>query len=96
MGRERLSRSTHMPNVSGNTEMVTGEIVVDTELRSIRSFVATFVTSNFAADQESKLSWYQLPNMAPGKMIIRVEKSGSNEGLLGTNPIQVNWIAIGD
>jgi len=96
MGELRSPRSPHLPNVSGNFETVIGELVVDTELRNIRSFVATFVASNFAADQESKISWYTLPNMQPGKMIIRIEKGGVNDGMLGTNPVRVSWLALGD
>ena len=88
-------RSTHMPGVSGAIETVTGEKIVETGLRSMRSFVCQFVTTNFVADEEAKVGWYEVPNH-PGKIRIRVEKGGINDGNIGTNPVKISWIAIGD
>lgn len=88
-------KSPHLPEVAGATETITGEIIVDTGLREIQSFVATFQTTNFVPDEESLLSWYPLPGGTPAQMVIRVEKGGVNHGLLGTNPIKVSWLALG-
>jgi len=87
-----------IPGVSGGIEPVIGEAIMDTGLRDVQSFVATFQMSNFVAHQESKLSWYFLPKDArtTQRVVLRVEKGGSNEGLLGTNEVQVSWIAIGE
>jgi hypothetical protein len=88
-------KSSHIPELAGAIETITGEIVVDTGLRDIQTFVATFKSTNFVPDQESLLSWYPLPNGQPGQMVIRVEKGGVNHGLIGTNPVNVSWMALG-
>ena len=89
--------STHLPGIAGALERVTGEIVVNTGLRSIRTFVATFQTQNFIPGEESILSWYFPDPLAePGKVVIRVEKGGANHGLLGDSEVVVSWLALGD
>jgi len=90
-----MPKSTHLPEVAHGTVTVTGEAVVETGLRNLKSFQPSFKGSNFAADQESKVSWYQIPGMV-SKVVVRVEKGGANEGLLGTNPVVINWTAMGD
>jgi hypothetical protein len=90
------SRSSHLPGISGGIVTVTGEAIVDTELRYIKSFVPSFNMNNFVPDEESKLSWYALPGSQTQQIVIRVEKGGANDGLLGTNPVQISWLAIGE
>lgn len=87
-------KSTHLPSVSGGMLIVTGEAVIDPELRELQTFVPAFKTSNFVPNQEGKLSWYPLPG-DESRIVIRVEKTGTNDGLLGTNPIAVSWFALG-
>lgn len=80
--------------VAGMTE-VNGEEQVDTGLTyGIQAVALSIMASNLSPDGESKVSWYQLePSAHPERFIIRVEKSGTNEGLLGDNPVMVSWIA---
>ena len=88
--------STHIPGLSRGTKTVIGELQVESGLRNIRAVALTFNESNLVANQESKLSWYRLADALPGDFIIRVEKGGSNEGVLGDNPIKVSWVAEGE
>jgi len=88
-------RSAHLPGVSGALEIVTGEKIVETGLRSIRSCIVSFVVPNFLPDEEAKVGWYEVPNH-PSKIRIRVEKGGLNDGNIGTNPVKISWIAVGD
>jgi len=89
-------KSTHMPGVAGGIEMVTGEQIIDTGLhRGIKSCIVAFVTQNFVADEECKVSWFAVPT-SQSKIRIRVEKGGLNDGNIGTNPVKISWIAISD
>ena len=90
-----MAKSTHLPEVAHGEVTVTGEAVVDTGLRNLKSFSPSFQMSNFAADQERKISWYKYAGSV-SKVVVRVEKGGANEGLLGTNPVVINWTAMGD
>jgi hypothetical protein len=60
--------------------------------------VACIVANNFVANQEGKVCWYFLPKdtRITQRVVLRVEKSGNNDGVLGTNEIQVSWIAMGE
>ena len=90
-------RSRHMPEFAGNIESVTGELVVESGLREIQTVTLNIVTSNFVANEESKVSWYQDETIAErrGAFIIRVEKGGSNDGVVGDSPVQISWMALG-
>ena len=88
--------STHIPGISRGVVTVTGELQIDSGLKSINSVALTFNESNLVANEESKLTWYRLTDALAGDFIIRVEKGGSNEGVLGTNPVKVAWTAEGE
>jgi hypothetical protein len=88
--------STHIPGLSRGVTEVVGELQVDSGLKTIRAVTITFNESNLVANEESKLSWYRLADALPGYFVIRVEKGGSNEGVLGTNSVKVSWIAEGE
>ena len=84
--------SSHIPEFSGGEVEVVGEAIVEHGLREVQAFVPAFKTSNFVADEEGKVSHYAL---TPTKEVIRVEKTGANEGVLGDNPVIISWMALG-
>jgi len=87
--------STHLPEVAGEITYVTGEAVIETGLRQpIQACVASFAVNDFIADQEGKISCHPLAS-DPTKIVIRVEKVGTNDGVLGDNKVLISWIAIG-
>jgi len=92
--------STHIPNMSGGVVTVVGEEIVDTNLRVVQTFQATFKANNFVPNEEAKVSWYLMPSdrakHTTQRVVIRVEKSGTNDGLLGTNETQISWLALGE
>lgn len=83
--------------MAAGTTSVTGEEQVDSGLlNGIRAVQLTLSGNNFSPDAESKASWYQLdPETNPSKFIIRVEKGGTNDGVLGTDPVSISWVAVG-
>lgn len=79
------------------TVIVNGEEQIVSGLYRVSNVFLTMSGSNISPDGESKLSWYQLdPTNEPGKFVIRVEKSGANDGILGDQPISVSWMAVGE
>lgn len=90
--------STHLPSVAGGVEPVIGEAIVDTGLRKLRTVLVSFKAPNFPLDEESKVSWYPVPgeSLTTVRIVIRVEKGGANDGLLGTNLVQISWLALGE
>lgn len=89
------NRSPHLPEMSGGIVQVIGEVLVDHGLRNLRTFVPSFRTSNFVPDEESRVSWYPFGDSI-STVVIRVEKGGANDGVLGDNPVDISWIALGD
>jgi hypothetical protein len=87
--------SMHIPWVSGGEVVVVGEHTVDTGLRELQTFLATFNIRNFLPDEESNLTWYQVEGTNPVQVVLRLEKGGINDGDLGTNPVPVSWFALG-
>lgn len=85
-------RSTHLPEMSGGEVEVTGEVIVDHQLRNLQTFVPSFKTNNFVPNEEGKVGWYVLEG---SKVVIRVEKTGTNDGVLGDSTMTVSWIALG-
>jgi hypothetical protein len=86
--------STHLPEFAGELILMTGETVVASGLREIQSASATLALSDFTANEESKVS-IRIDSSDQTKLIIRVEKGGSNEGTLGDNEVPVFWMALG-
>jgi len=86
--------STHLPEVAGEFVYVTGETVIQTGLRNIQAAVASFAVDDFTADEESKISCHVYA-ADPTKIVVRVEKGGSNEGTLGDNSVLISWMAFG-
>jgi hypothetical protein len=90
--------SLSLPGLAGGIEPVIGEAIIDTGLREVQSFVASMNINNFVPNAESKVGWYFLPKdtRITQRVVLRVEKGGDNDGVLGTNEIQVSWIAMGE
>ena len=89
-------RSTHIPEMAGDTIEVTGELEIKSGLRELQSVQLTLAEQNIVADEESKLTWYRRnPKTLPGDFVIRVEKSGAGEGSLGDSAVKVSWLALG-
>jgi len=86
--------STHLPEVAGEFVEVNGEAIIETGLRDIQAATASPAVTDFTANEEAKVSCRKDPTNS-SRLIIRVEKSGSNEGILGDSAITVGWIAFG-
>jgi len=86
-------KSTHLPETSGAIEIVTGSLIVETNLRNLQSFVAVFAQPLVAAE-EAILGWELLPQ-APGTPARAKLYTYTAAGVAGTNPVKVSWIAIG-
>ena len=85
-------KSPHIPEMAGGEVEVIGEAVVRHGVRDLQTFVPGFMTNNFVPNEESSVSWYRYDNK---RVVIRVEKGGTNDGLLGTNAMTISWIALG-
>lgn len=90
-------RNPVYPGMDDGTVEVTGELQIRSTLTRIRSVQLTMAEQNLVANEESKLSWYQLdPLSAPGDFVIRVEKSGAGEGSVGDSAVKVSYLAFGE
>jgi len=90
-----LDRDSHRPEESHKIIDVTGEVVVETQLRNVVGASVAFVKNDFAANEEGKVSWYRYGNSL-SQIVVRVEKTGTNEGVLGDNMVQINVRAWGE
>ena len=88
-------KSTHLSEVAGDIETVTGELIVDTGLRDIQSMTVSFAHNNFLPDEEAHVTWFFSDLPSRRKVTIRVETGGVNDGNLGTNPTLISWVAFG-
>lgn len=88
-------RSTHIPEFAGGLVAVTGEAIINTTLRNIRTVTAVFAENNFVANEEGKVSIYPLPNVN-GSLVVRVEKTGTNDGVVGDSSVDIWWSAVGE
>jgi hypothetical protein len=89
-------RSTHLPEVSGDIESVTGTLTVETHLRSIQAISATLLT-DVAANEEAHVTAELVEPPAGGtyKAILKVWKGGTASGTAGDSAVSVSWLAIG-
>ena len=90
--------STHLPEVAGGIESINGEGIVNTGLRNIRTVSCVLQASNLVSNEEGKVCWYpyQWDSPGPKRIVIRVEKTGTNDSVLGDSAINVAWLALGD
>jgi hypothetical protein len=94
------SLSRHLPQVAGAevTVPATGVLVVDTELRSLRSITATLSAAAIVANEESLIAIEKNP-VEPGcsqKVTVRVYKGGTGHGTLADTATKVFLLALGD
>jgi len=86
-------KSTHLPEVAGAIEFVTGLLVVETGLRNIQSFTVSLAQLPSAA--EALVSGV-LGDVTPGsdqKLTLHVTAvDGVTPGIA---PVKVNWTALG-
>jgi len=91
----QVNANPRIPAIMGGIIEVTGEEQLDTNFSfGVASVAVSIMANNLSPNEESKVSWYQLDaEEEPSKFVVRVEKGGSNEGILGDNPVMVSWIA---
>ncbi len=88
-------KSTHIPELAGDIETVTGEKIIEPGVRNIQSFLVNPAVNNLVPDEEQNVTWYFTNPPSRRFVTLRVEKGGVNDGNLGTNPFDVSWIAMG-
>lgn len=88
-------KNTHIPELAGAIETVTGTLIVEPGVRDLQSFTVSFAHNNFLPDEEAHVTWFFTNAGSRRFVTIRLEKGGLNDGVLGDNPTQVSWIAIG-
>ena len=89
------TKSTHLPEVSGNIELVpsTGVLIVDTGLRSVQSFQVTLAQAAVAnAASVAGILGDPLPGGNTKLTINTVKADGVT---LGSVAAKVAWLAIG-
>jgi hypothetical protein len=89
-------KSTHVPEMSGGIAEVTGELIIDTELRELQTVVATLATA-VVANEESDVAVELLPQTAGAtqKVKLLVTKGGTNHATAGDSAVNVHWLALG-
>jgi len=90
--------SDHIVGVAGAVESVTGTLVVDTGLKKLQSFAAALKLTTVAANEESIVTWEEVPPQNPGgtvKVTLYVWKGGTSSGTAGDSAVDVSWVAIG-
>lgn len=92
--------SPHYPSLAGNivTVPAAGELVINTGLRELQTFVASIKLADPAANEEAVLSWY-IPAgdelNAHRHVVVRIEKGGSGSGTIGDTATDIGWFALG-
>lgn len=94
----KLSR--HLPQVAGAevTVPATGVLVVDTELRNLKSITATLSAAAIVANEESLIA-IEKNAAEPGgtqKVTVRVFKGGTAHGTIADTATKVFILALGD
>ena len=87
-------KSTHLSEVAGAIEEITGSLIVDTGLRDVQSFTASFAQALTVATKEAILGWEFEP-VVPGttqKVLISTYLLAGTPGVEAT---KVSWTAIG-
>lgn len=86
--------STHLPEVSGGIETVTGSAVIDTGLRKVQSIVATLGAAAVATDATVAVTLVEPP--AGGKYKATLYVVNADGVTLGVTATPVHWLAIGE
>lgn len=74
---------------------VTGELVIDTGLKELRTFQAS-LQSDVVANEESTVSWEIYDTSTSVKVKVKTWKGGTAHGTAGDNEVLVSWFALGD
>lgn len=87
-------KSTHLPEVAGNIELVpnTGILIVDTGLRSVQSFAVTLAQ---AAQANAATVVGILSDPAAGTTKLTINTVKADGVTLGSVAAKVAWLAIG-
>lgn len=89
------NHSTHLPEVAGNVETVTGSLVVDTGLRSVRTFGANLNQSAAAASAFANAVLTPATAGATAKLTLEVRQADV-AATLSVTAASVSWFAIGE
>ncbi|UCF48286.1 MAG: hypothetical protein JSU89_14140 [Myxococcales bacterium] len=86
-------KSTHLPEVSGATELVTGSLIVDTGLRDLQTVVATLAAVAVATEATVSVT---LEDLVPGATRkIKLQVWNADGATPGASEVAVNWLALG-
>lgn len=95
-GRIRMvaPKNSHLPEVSGGTELVTESLIVDTGLRNLQTVVATLGAVAVAAEATVSVT---LEDLVPGATRkIKLHVWNADGVTVGVAEVAVNWLAIGE
>ena len=87
------NKSTHLPEVSGGIESVTGTLTVETGLRSLQSAVATL--GEDAVATEASVSVTPIDPPAGGTYKLTLSVWNADGATPGASATKVNWMAFG-
>lgn len=86
-------KSTHLPELAGAIDMVTGSLIVDTGLRNVQSFAVTLAQAPTATDASvAGLLAEPTPGGHQKLTLIVVAADGVTPGVTAT---KVSWTALG-
>lgn len=89
------NKSTHLPEVSGNTVAVTGSLEVDTGLKSVQMAVASLAEDAVAGIAGGISASIEPSARVAGAPIQATIKVWSDTGALSSTELQVSWLAVG-
>lgn len=94
MGQKDSNRSTHLPQVAGNIETVTGSLSVDTGLRNVRSHGANLNEAAAAGKALANAILVRGTNGGTDKLTLQVREDDTTT--ISSAAASVSWWAFGD
>jgi len=85
--------SKHIVGMATGAELVTGELVIDTELTEVDGFVASMGEDSIVTD--ATVSVTKEPDVAGARVKLRLKTWAADGIAAGTTPTLVRWIAFG-
>lgn len=86
-------KSTHLPELAGAIEVVTGSLIVDTGLRNVQSFAVSLAQASTATEAGAAGALAYPP--VGGHQQLAISVVAADGATPGVNPVKVSWMALG-